>query len=389
MDSDSRTIRKYPGFTEHTYRIVFPFEERFAPLAPNLLTILPSGTVENNKVLEPKKDKGLITFAYPQTISDEAAELPVPQSQDGSGDSSVDNDGKGRKVFDTEFVWRRQDGTNALVQTWATNINQQFRKDFEISEGVNEDATRFLPQAAVEFQQAMVQLFGHAANSCPLWFCHKQLTNASPAVVGLSEDVLAYVNQHPELMRELSIARIDLDSLSFVADVTNGKGEKFEKHFKMASGEESVLYRKMGWDTMGCTKPLHQFLVDAQLHEPPLVLPVQQAAQSLTLTEAGGVDERPAAPLVANQEHVSHVAPLQQTEAVQVASQQASQRHARCCHRSHQVSRLCFISCLCFCGFGLLLLLFVLLWHSGGTTTSTSSSTTATTSTTTSAASKK
>jgi len=289
-----QAVRIYPAFTEHTYRIVFPFEEHFAPKAPHLLTIVPSGTVENDKVLEPKKEKGLITFAYPQTISDEAAELPVPQPQDGSADGNSAMDGKGRKLCETPFVWCREDGTNALVQTWPTNLNEKFRQDFEIFGGANPDSAKFLPQAVAEFQEAMVKLFGPAANICPVWFCHKKLSSTSPAVVGFSEDVLAHVNEHPELMRELSIASVDTEGLGFMADGTNGKGEKFEKHFRLTPGEKCVLYRKMGWDTMGCIKPLHQFLGDAELHEPPAV----ELHESPTLEETTGMDEKPAATLV-------------------------------------------------------------------------------------------
>jgi len=237
---------------------------------------VPSGTVENEKLLEPKEEKGLITFAYLQNISDEAAELPVPQPQDSNVDGSSAMDGKGCKLCETPFVWCREDGTKALVQTWPTNLNETFRKDFEISEGVNPDSTKFLPQALSEFKEAMVKLFGPAANSYPVWFCHKKLTSASPAVVGFSEHVLAHVSERPELMHELSIASIDVGGLGFVADGTNGKGEKFEKHFRLTAGEECVLYRKTGWDTMGCMKSLHQFLRDAELHELPTMVQTQQ-----------------------------------------------------------------------------------------------------------------
>jgi len=290
----------YPGFTEHTYRMVFPFEERFAPLAPHLLTILPSGTVENDKVLEPRKEKGLITFAYPQDISDAAAELPVPQAREGNDDGGSAMNGPGRKVCETPFAWCRENGTNALVQTWPTNLNEKFRKEFEISVGVNPDSTKFLQQAVLEFQEAMVKLFGDAASSCPVWFCRKTLKSASPAVVGFSENVLAHVSKHPELMRELSIARIDLEGLGFVADGTNGKSEKFEKHFRLTPGEECVLYRKTGWDTMGCIKPLHQFLRDAELHEFPTMektTPVEEKPElhgCPTKEETIPMDEKPA-----------------------------------------------------------------------------------------------
>jgi len=265
--TSSKAVRVYRGFTEHTYRLVFPFEDKFAPNTPLLLTIVPSGVVENNKVLQPQAEKGLIAFTYPQSISDELAVLPVEQQPDANVPGSILH-GKNRTLRDTAFVWRRKDGTNALVQTWATNINEKFRQDFDISKGVNPDPAKFLPQAVSEFQEAMVRLFGPAATSCPVWFCHKKLESTSPAVVGFGEEVLAHLRGNPELMRELAIASIDNDGLGFVADGTNGKGEQFEKRFRLTPGEQCVVYRKTGWDTMGSIKPLHQFLLDAEFHEP-------------------------------------------------------------------------------------------------------------------------
>jgi len=261
-------IRVYQGFTEHTYRLVFPFEDRFGPDTPQLLTIVPSGVVENSKVLEPQKEKGLIAFAYTQSISDELTGLPLGQQPDGHIDSSTGKDGKSQSLRDTAFVWRREDGTNALVQTWPTNLNEKFRQDFEILEGANPDSAKFQPQAVLEFQEAMVRLFGPAASNCPILFCHKKLASTSPAAVGLGEEVLAHLKEHPDLMRELAIASIDSDGLGFMADGTNGKGQKFEKHFRLTPGEQCVVYRKTGWDTMGCIKPLNQFLRDAEFHEP-------------------------------------------------------------------------------------------------------------------------
>jgi len=108
----------YPGFTEHAYRLVFPFEDHFAPDAPQLLTVTPSGVVETKKMLKPKKGAGLIAYTYPQSISDELAEAPVTHQVDGSS-----MNGSGCALRDTAFVWRRKDGTNALIQTCPTALN--------------------------------------------------------------------------------------------------------------------------------------------------------------------------------------------------------------------------------------------------------------------------
>jgi len=221
--------------------------------------------------LRPQKEDALIAFTYPQNISDELADSPVSYKADGSADDNVPMDSSPQILRDTAFVWRREDGTNALVQTWPTTLNENFRKTFGIFEGTNPESEKFMPQAVSEFQEAMVRLFGPTAAKCPILFCHKKTVNSSPAVVGVGEEVLAHVKRHPELMHELAILSIDNEGLGFVADGTSGDGTKFEKHFTLTPGEQSVVYRKAGWDTMGCIKPLHQFLRDAELHETPTV----------------------------------------------------------------------------------------------------------------------
>jgi len=72
-------------------------------------------------------------------------------------------------------------------------------------------------------------------------------------------------------MRTLAILNIDSEGLGFVADGIDGHGTRFEQHFTLTAGEHCVVYRKVGWESMGCVKPLHQFLNDAELHEPPTV----------------------------------------------------------------------------------------------------------------------
>jgi len=246
---------------------------------------MPSGVVETNTMLEPKKEEALIAFTYPQSISDELAESPVLFKLDGNVDDNAPMDSSGRILRDTSFVWCREDGTNALVQTWPTTINDKFRKTFEISEGTNPDSNKFQPQAVSEFQETMVRLFGPAAANRPTLFCHKKTENTSPAVVGTTEEVLVHLSENPELMRKLAILSVDREGLSFVSDGTDGDGNKFEKHFTMTEGEQCVVYRKIGWDTMGCTTPLQQFLRDAELHQPSTV--EVPGAQNARATDAG------------------------------------------------------------------------------------------------------
>merc|ERR1711933_618863 len=132
----------------------------------------------------------------------------------------------------------------------------------------------------------MVRLFGPAAADRPILFCHNKTENTSPAVVGTSEEVLSHLIENPELMRKLAIHSVDKEALSFVSDGTDGDGNNFEKQFTMTEGEQCVVYRKMGWETMGCSKPLQQFLRDAEFHQPSAVeVPV---AENVKAADAGG-----------------------------------------------------------------------------------------------------
>ena len=62
----------YAGFSEHAYRLVFNFEDSYGPA--HLTTVLPCGTVENEKILEAEKGKGLIAYTFPQTMTAEVAQ---------------------------------------------------------------------------------------------------------------------------------------------------------------------------------------------------------------------------------------------------------------------------------------------------------------------------
>lgn len=249
-------VQTYAGFTEHAYRFAFNFEDKFAPETPALLTILPTGVIENSKVLKPEREKGLIAYAFPQTMNErEALRLvAIPGFP-------LD----GVKYSETPFVFKRESGSYALVQTWPTAFNAKFKSDFTIVEGVNPDTSAFNAEAEDNFRECMKKLFGGAASQQPIQFCHKQTEYHFPVFVGVSEALIKFFKNNPAKMREVAIARIDADGLGFVADGTTGKGEKFEKSFKLSPGQKCVIYKKEGWETMGCVKPYDQFLQEAEL----------------------------------------------------------------------------------------------------------------------------
>jgi len=204
----------YDGFVEHAYRLVFPYEEHFAPHEPHLFTLLPSGVVEK-KDLSPKAEKGLIAYPYPQTIESEK----VPE-----------------QVRGTPFVWERADGTLGLMQTWPTSYNAKFKSDFEIATS-NPDPSKFDERGAADFKQTCSALFGERATErTPILYCHRASSNGRRVYVGDAATLLHYLRVRPEVAKELSIESLTSDG--FVANVVDGKGKTSTKAFMMAAEGE-------------------------------------------------------------------------------------------------------------------------------------------------------
>jgi hypothetical protein len=116
----------------------------------------------------------------------------------------------------------------------------------------------------------MEKLFGPAASDCPIWFCSTKTEHRTKVVVGTSEEVIHYLQKHPELMKELSIRSIDTLGLGFTSDGTNGDGTQFEEHFKLTPGEKCVVYQKTDWEKKACIKPYNEFHLEAELKWPPI-----------------------------------------------------------------------------------------------------------------------
>ena len=116
----SHPVKTYRGYTQSAYRLCFNYEDKYSATVPELQTILPTGVVESRKVLhclgqchfhvlfikvlEPKVGKGLLCYAYSQSMESKAAALPH---------------------LDSPFVWAREDDSSesyALVQAWSVRI---------------------------------------------------------------------------------------------------------------------------------------------------------------------------------------------------------------------------------------------------------------------------
>lgn len=250
-------VIQYEGYRENTYRLLFPHEDTDTSEGQThpLITILPSGLVETSEEFECKKGQALFAYRFPQSLEAGKAQGKVEKAE-----STLN----GTPYFSTPFVWDRGDGTICLVQTWSTCYNEKFKSDFKIWDS-NPNTKKFDPQAVTEFEECMARLFGRdASKKQKVLFCHKTLDNVGLVYRGKAEKLIELLKNHPDKMENLAIKNVSSDGLSFVAAGKDGDGGQFEETFTMAPGEEYVMYKKVGWDTMGCVKPTDQFLQESE-----------------------------------------------------------------------------------------------------------------------------
>jgi len=242
-------VTKYKGFKEHAYRLVFPYEDNFPDIEPHLLTILPSGVIETTKTLTADKERGLIAYSFAQKIEKVLADKVVET------DDSV---WKGKPYVETPFIKKQQVGSQCtLIQTWPTRVNDKFKGDFEITSD-NPDTKKFESGAVADWKQCIEDLFGKdATKKVPIQYCHKVTDNQSPCYLGMTEELLSYFQENNEAMCSVGIK--NMTSNGFVATGEDGKGTKVAKEFLMEPKTTYVIYKKVGWETMGCCKTKEQF----------------------------------------------------------------------------------------------------------------------------------
>lgn len=275
-------VRVFSGFTERVYRLGFEYEDRFAQVIPALLTVSPSGAAEKGGFLPPLKKQGLLSPAYPQSVALEVAQQPV---------NVADGMFAGKSLAETPFVWKRDDGSFGLSQTWPARIDQAFQHEFEVFPGVNPDPVKFQPQAEAEFRETLVRLFGSQARHHQILFCRKCTVNDSPVLIGTSEKLIQHLQEQPQMLPRLGIARLR-DSASFVAEGTDAKGERFEKEVFMDPGEEYAVYRLSGPSGLGCAVPHVQFVQEAELQHRVNGIPDGTKARVPPIAGLGNQEQR-------------------------------------------------------------------------------------------------
>jgi len=250
----SMEVRKYNGFKEYANRLLFPYGDNFQTKAPSLLTILPSGVIENDKKLSAEKERGLIAYTYAQCVDEIVAGTVVDKAE---------STWRGKPYCDTRFV-KKSGMKHTLVQTWPTKINDKFKKEFKITD-TNPDIKQFESAAVNEFKACIDELFGKdAVKKVGIKYCYKVTENKFPCYLGKAEALIEYLQDTKAAMQEVGIKDLTSDGFGFVASGEDGKGNKIEKPFKMEATTKYVIYKKVGWETMGCCKTKEQFDKEAE-----------------------------------------------------------------------------------------------------------------------------
>merc|ERR550525_716071 len=137
-----------------------------------------------------------------------------------------------------------------LVQTWPTKFNDKFKQDFTLTD-TNPDMKHFEASAVNDYKACMQTLFGpDCLEKVPIKYAHKVQKNDSPIYFGKTEDLQKFFRLNTDAMKQCSIK--EMTETGFISTGEDGKGTKLEKPFSMEPNKEYVVYKKKGWESMGC-----------------------------------------------------------------------------------------------------------------------------------------
>lgn len=172
-----------------------------------------------------------------------------------------------RQILDS-FIWSHGNN-NTLVHTWPVEFNQQFKKDFLISnEYISGDPIfnkdHFPPQTIKNFRITCNKLFGRGcvSNENPIHLCYREKDHQCPVIRGLGGQLLEMISKKKGLMRKLKIKEVtnNSNSHSFTSIIEiNGKISG-DKTFYIEPKEDYILYIKSGYQTMAMMTPSKDFL---------------------------------------------------------------------------------------------------------------------------------
>jgi len=211
---------------------------------------LPTGDVEMKKPFKPKKGRGLMTFGYPQNIHKDYANRYIRRPE-GPGHFIHHEDATDNSAY-------------SLVQTWTVNVNDSFRKEFEImradqlqgqiDEGFHIDAIH-------AFRKSMAKCFSSAeVDKYPIKCCRMkhEKENKELVVVGPRSNLEGFL-QNRDLQKSFFVSA---DAHGFKAwTKPKGKWCPHTQRFDWGTDMDEiyVLYTRVGHSEMTCMMKHQQF----------------------------------------------------------------------------------------------------------------------------------
>lgn len=240
-------VRAYRGFTENAYRLSFICDE---DQEYEVTTILPSGAVETKEVA--KKGDRILSYPFPQELKlMTGVSSPIP----------------------SPFVWKRDDGSHALVQAWKTDGGESFSEAFGVEEAPNE--SDFSPQAVEEFRRAMgglveaarVKKIGEAAHSIgeaarvkKIECVHCSNISHDTAYVGKAEVLVRHLQENRKIREAMKIESVLNLGIRCKAFDHKGDTRRFvDLAFQDASTEYVLYMRRNNIESMACIATSHHF----------------------------------------------------------------------------------------------------------------------------------
>lgn len=244
----AKGLKVFKGFREEAYRLVFEKEEAASGEKKMLDTILPSGEIEMTKTFKPQKEKGLMTFGYPQEIRKDVARKYTARAE-GPG-CFIHNDAPDKPTY-------------PLVQIWTVNVNDRFRNDYDImTEEESQSDPKFHADAISAFRKSMEKLFSsedvarYGIKCCRM---KKEKENKHLAITGMRSVLDGFI-QNKDVQKYFFIT---LEKHGFKA-WSKQKGRWFPRsqRFEWADDMEEVyvLYTRDGNSEMTVMMKEKQFL---------------------------------------------------------------------------------------------------------------------------------
>jgi len=127
----------------------------------------------------------------------------------------------------------------------------------------NPDKKKFESGAVTDWKACIEELFGKdATKKVAIQYCRKTTDNEFPCYVGKTESLLKYLKETKAAMKEVGIKEVTADG--FVAEGKDGKNNNVSKTFTMEAITKYDVYKKKGWETMGCCKTYDQFVKECE-----------------------------------------------------------------------------------------------------------------------------